>query len=242
MKMLVGLGEKMLETIRFFIFVALTFITLPLIYVISLFNRSQVGKFRGIWCRFQLGAVGIKLESIGTPSKDTQLYLMNHRSWLDIFASEAIITQEKELENINPCWIGKTELMKNPVVKPFMKMYKMIAVDRENRKGLVKLLRDVVPPIKEKRPLMIFPEGTRNKGDGLLNFKKGAKIISDKNSLKVQPVVYINTDYCFDTRKVKIRTDRTVKAIFLDPVDISNETWFEELRENMLKTYNKHKE
>lgn len=227
----------MLDRLFFASFMLTNLISLPVLFLWSLIGKN-VGAYRGLWCRFQIFIGGIKYEYFGKPHKDARMYVMNHRSWLDILLAEAIIS--KELKGTNPCWIAKKELMKNLAVRAFMDLYHMIAVDRENKAGLVKLLKDVAKPIQNNRPIMIFPEGTRNKNPGLAAFKSGAKIIAERNSLLVQPIVYLYTDYALDTKNAKARRDKKVQVYFLDPINTTDKNWYETLQTKMQEAYNSH--
>ncbi len=66
----------------------------------------------------------------------------------------------------------------------------MISIDRSNKRGVIKLLKDIKESIEVKnRAVAIFPEGTRAKGQELLPFKVGGKLAADKLKLRVQPIV-----------------------------------------------------
>jgi len=229
----------MLDRLRFFVFLFSNIFTIPILCVVSLIGKRH-GYYRNIWCRVHVFFGGIRFEHFNKPDKNATMYIINHRSWADIFLTESIVT--KMYKEVNFCWIAKKELMKNPIIRLLTKLFSMISVDRNGKAALLKLIKDVKKPIEEKRPIMIFPEGTRNKGDGILKFKSGAKILAEKFKLKIQPVVYVNSDYVFDTRSIRIRRDKKIKVIFLPSVDTTSEDWFEKLREDMLKVYNQYKD
>ncbi len=224
----------MLDRLRFFFFLFLNIFTLPTLFLWSLVGK-RVGYYRSLWCRIQVFLSGIRFEYKGLPAPDATMYVLNHRSWIDIILTEAIITKLKH--NLNPCWVAKKELMHNVFVRIFMDLYRMINVDRGGKSALIKLIKDAQKPIEDKRPIMIFPEGTRNKGGGIGEFKPGAKILAQKYGLKIQPVVYVNSDYVFDTRQMKIRRGKKIKVIFMPPVDTSAPDWFETLHADMLAVY-----
>lgn len=225
----------MLDRLRFFWFLATCLFSLPVLFLTSLFVKNGRGRQRNIWCRFQIGISGIKHVCQGEPDERANMYIINHRSWLDIILTEAIIT--KKIPSLDPCWIAKAELKKNIFVTIFIHLYGMIAVQRQSAKGLVKLLSDVKKPLSLSRPIMIFPEGTRSKTDKIESFKAGAKIIAQKNSCLIQPIVYVNTDHCFDTKNIKIRSNKTIKAIFLPLIDTKKEDWYETLHAQMQEAY-----
>jgi len=53
----------------------------------------------------------------------------------------------------------------------------MIIIDREDKKSLVKLIKDAKDRLSKGRVIAIFPEGTRGNGKKLLKFKAGAQSI-----------------------------------------------------------------
>ncbi len=68
------------------------------------------------------------------------------------------------------------------MVGNLLKLPEMISVDRENKSGLVKLLKDA-KRVKESKPhsvMAIFPEGTRNPNQKLRKFKSGTKLLAEK--------------------------------------------------------------
>ncbi|MBF7044478.1 lysophospholipid acyltransferase family protein, partial [Campylobacter volucris] len=101
-------------------------------------------------------------------------------------------------------------------------------------KGLVKLLKEAKERLKENRILAIFPEGTRSNTQKLLKFKVGAKILTEKLKLKVQPVVIVDSAKILNTKTFSAKSGN-LKIIFLDPVDTSKENWLEQTREDMQK-------
>ena len=68
--------------------------------------------------------------------------------------------------------------------------------------------------------MMIFPEGTRNKGDELLPFKDGAFKIAQKAGCLIIPVAICGTDKCMEANKHNFLHSSKVVIEFLEPVDI----------------------
>ena len=74
--------------------------------------------------------------------------------------------------------------------------------------------------IKSGHSMMIFPEGTRNKGDELLPFKDGAFKIAQKAGCLIIPVAICGTDKCMEANKHNFLHSSKVVIEFLEPVDI----------------------
>ena len=182
------------------------------------------------WAQFQTKMLGAKLEIFGTIDNEAKLFIINHRSMLDIIALEAIMPND-------PCWVAKQEITNIPWFGRINDIPKMISIDREDKKGLLKLLKETKQRIDEGRVIMIFPEGTRSKTDKFLPFKAGAKMVAEKYNLKVQPVVVYATDKVLDTQNHTINSG-TVKISFLDSFIPQRKTqWFEKTREDMQEAY-----
>ncbi|MBR2164535.1 MAG: 1-acyl-sn-glycerol-3-phosphate acyltransferase, partial [Campylobacter sp.] len=82
------------------------------------------------------------------------------------------------------------------------------------------------------RVIAIFPEGTRSNGDKILKFKSGANIIANKLNLVVQPVLIIGSRKIIDSKSISVNSG-TVKIIYMDIVNTSDEKWLENTREKM---------
>ncbi len=195
-----------------------------LMYLFPEKNRE----IRRKWAKLQSKLIGYKIIQKGKIDKDANLLLINHQSLLDIVVLE-------DIHPANLAWVAKKEIEKMPVFGHILKPPKMIVVDREDKKSLIKLLRDVKDRLKNNRVIAIFPEGTRSRGDRLLKFKNGPKFLAEKLSLKVQPVVVVNTRAVVDSKDLSVDVSKPIKVIFLDsfyPKE-RGESWYEDLREEM---------
>jgi len=167
----------------------------------------------------------------GEEDPDTQMYLMNHQSDIDIPILETLT--RKDL-----AWVAKKELFEVPFFGLAMRLPKDIAVERESKTSLIKLLKDTKRVLDEDRVIAMFPEGTRSTKGKMLPFKAGAKIVANKYKLKVQPVVLIQTSKYYNIKEFYYKPGR-IKIIYLDSfiADKSNPDWLNELRTKMQKVY-----
>jgi 1-acyl-sn-glycerol-3-phosphate acyltransferase len=176
-------------------------------------------------------ATFISTDIKGKEDPDTQLFLLNHQSDLDIFIMEYI--SSKDL-----AWVAKKELFDIPFFGLVLKLPKDIAVERESKMALLSLIKDASRVLEKKRTITMFPEGTRSTKGKMLPFKSGAKIIADKYKLKVQPVVLINTSKHFNIKKFHAQSG-TIKIIFLPSfiADKNDDNWLKNLRKTMQEVY-----
>jgi 1-acyl-sn-glycerol-3-phosphate acyltransferase len=180
--------------------------------------------------RLTLFMMGGKLAQEGTMDTSADMYVMNHQGVVDIVAMEAL--QSNHLR-----WVAKKELFDALWFGNLLRHGEMISLDRSNKAGLIKLIKDVKES-KEvlHRPVAIFPEGTRAKEQPLLSFKLGTKMIANKLGLKVQPVIITGSKWVLNEHE-KTGHSGTVHYKFLPTIDVStaDKDWFETLHDDMQK-------
>jgi 1-acyl-sn-glycerol-3-phosphate acyltransferase len=137
----------------------------------------------------------------------------------------------------DPCWVAKQEISDIPWFGRINDVPKMISIDREDKTGLVKLLKESKERIDEGRVVMIFPEGTRSKGDKLLKFKAGAKMVAEKHGLKVQQVVVYGTDHVLDTQTHTINKGKVYISFLESFTPERGSDWLEKSRDTMQEEY-----
>lgn len=207
------------------------FFIISVLFVILCFcftnNQETIWRIRRIWARIQLKITGIKLEFEGEFNQEATMIVMNHQSMLDIIALEAFYPK-------NLAWIAKKEIRDLPIFKQTMIKPKLICVDRKNPRSLLKVLKEAKERLSEGRILAIFPDGTRNKDGTIRPFQVGAKVLSDKLALKVQPLLIVNSATLLDSKEFTLSSG-TLKIICFDLVDSSDENWLENTRQAMQK-------
>ena len=167
----------------------------------------------------------------GKEDPNAQMFLVNHQSDLDIGIMETIT--KKDL-----AWVAKKELFHVPFFGLALRIPEDIAVERESKTSLIKLLKDAKNRLDKGRVITMFPEGTRSTSGKMLPFKSGAKVIADKYKLCVQPIVLMQTAKYYNIKKLYYKPGR-VKVIFMDSfiADRSDENWLKDLRVKMQKVY-----
>ncbi|MDA3966398.1 lysophospholipid acyltransferase family protein [Helicobacter sp. WB40] len=174
----------------------------------------------------------VKYEEIGSIDKEAQILVMNHQSFMDVIVLEAICP-------LNLCWIAKKELGEAFLYGHALKAPKMILINRESKREIIRLLKEAEDRLHNNRVLCIFPEGTRSKGgEKLLPFKQGAKVLIDNFKLKVQPIVFCGTRANLDVGAFKFdNSNFTIK--YLESFIPSGDDWYNELKELMQDEYTK---
>jgi len=219
-----------LSLVKFYLQALLAGLLIALFIPYFYLTKNTDKASRSLLSSLILKVFNVKPVIFGKPDSESQIFLINHQSVLDIVVIEAIIKDK------NLCWIAKRELFDIPIFGHLFKSCKMIAVDRENKQGLVKLIKDAKEASSQNRPLVIFPEGTRGKDRQMLEFKAGAKLIAEKLSLVVQPVVIVDSASLLDTKHSKDARGGELKIIYMEPVNTDSKEWFAQTREMMQKT------
>lgn len=167
----------------------------------------------------------------GEEDPKANMFLLNHQCDLDIIITETIT--KKDLT-----WVAKKELFEVPFFGLALRLAKDIPVDRQSKTSLIKLLKDAKDRLDNGRVITMFPEGTRSTKGKMLPFKSGARIVADKYSLIVQPIVLMQTAAYYNLKKFYYKPGR-IKIIFLDSfvADKSNPEWLNDLRKTMQKVY-----
>jgi len=201
-------------------------------------KRSEILHF---WNKIIIFLLGGKIVTHGKRDNSVDMFVANHQGIIDIIALEAE-------QNTNIRWVAKKQLFDAPWFGYLLKLPQMIEIDRENKSGLVKLLRDIKETInsKEKRVVTIFPEGTRTDKQELLEFKGGTKVVAEKLNLTIQPIVITNSKKLLNEHD-KTAHNATVHLTYLEPFQVSksNKDWYKKLQERMQETidneYTQHK-
>jgi 1-acyl-sn-glycerol-3-phosphate acyltransferase len=226
---------KTFAKIRFYygaavISIVVAAIMIPLVYLFP----SKKGTIMHTLNRFILKLLGARIKTTGARDENANLFLFNHQGIIDIIVMEAV-------ENTHMGWVAKKELFDIPIYGNLLKYGEMISVDRSNRAGLIKLLRDAKELITQKhRAIAIFPEGTRARDQKLLPFKAGTQFMADKLHLRIQPVVITGSKQLLNEH-IRTAHNATVNVIYLDAFDADKapESWYKDLRKTMQSVIDK---
>jgi 1-acyl-sn-glycerol-3-phosphate acyltransferase len=193
--------------------------------------RNHTHKVIKVWMSFQMFVLGIKLEIEGKLDESCEMIIMNHQSLLDIIVMEYM--HSKDL-----AWVAKKEITDLFFFGHIIKAPRMITIDRENKAGIITLLKETKDRLDKGRPIAMFPEGTRSDGKSMLSFKAGAKMVANRYGLKVQPIILFNTRNIVDSKKL-LANPGVVKIVYLEPVQADkNSNWYEETEEKMKERFN----
>ena len=126
----------------------------------------EVGKWARFVIRLAGGTVMVHgLENV--PRNTPVVFIGNHQSYLDIPILLGFIDVKK-------AFIAKIELLSIPGLAGWMKLMQCTFLDRKNMRQSVRAIQEAVQTVRDGHPLVIFPEGTRSRGNTVGEFKAGS--------------------------------------------------------------------
>ncbi len=165
------------------------------VFIVKIFLNTKV-EFKGI-------------ENI--PKKEKYFIASAHQSMFETFALQSVLDY--------PVFILKKELLKIPLFGSYLKKIKSIEIVRDTTtKDNINFFDKVAAIIKnEKRPLLIFPQGTRVKVDDKVPFKKGVGRIYEALNISCVPVA-LNSGKVWPKHGI-IKHPGKITISFLKPIE-----------------------
>ncbi len=140
------------------------------------------------------------LENI--PRDQGVLYVGNHRSYFDILVGYTTVPSLLG-------FVAKKEMRRYPLLVNWMENVHCLFLDRQNLKEGLKTILEGIAKVKEGISIWIFPEGTRNRNDDILDllpFKEGSLKIAEKSGCPVVPVAITGTAEVFEKHIPRVRS------------------------------------
>jgi 1-acyl-sn-glycerol-3-phosphate acyltransferase len=141
------------------------------------------------------------------------VFVANHQSFLDLPLIYMLPWKMK--------WVAKKELFQIPILGWLVSITGHLSVDRGKRTAINRL-DNLVEPLKDNLPVMIFPEGTRSPNGELRRFKSGAFMLAKENGFKVQPMVVNGGHRALPSNSWKLGLRQHFHLSVLDPIDPNN--------------------
>ena len=210
---------SILRSLLFNFFIYTGIILVFLIALPSLFLPQKItllfGKFLGHYVIFVLRIfLNTKVEFKGIeniPKTKKYFVASAHQSMFETFALQSVLDY--------PVFILKKELLKIPLFGLYLKKIKSIEIVRDTTtKDNLNFFDKVANIIKnEKRPLLIFPQGTRVKFEDRVPFKKGAGRIYEALNISCVPVA-LNSGKVWPKQGI-IKYPAKITVSFLKPIE-----------------------
>ena len=165
------------------------------------------------WANIAIGITGCAVTVQGReniPGKDGVCFVSNHCGIFDIVLALAFIGRPFG-------FIAKKELLAIPFLNLWIYLLGGLFIDRKNIRNALKTINTGISRIQKGGGMLIFPEGTRSKGRGLLPFRSGAVKLAI-NSLA--PIVPIAISGSYEVFEQHYRVQAVpVQMVFCPPVN-----------------------
>jgi 1-acyl-sn-glycerol-3-phosphate acyltransferase len=171
--------------IGYFVAVAALYFAFAYIFGLLTIRKNKeykkISKFHAflfdITLAFLFHAGRAKIHVIGDEKipAEPSLFVYNHRSKFDSLSLSVKIKGRRMIQ------ISKPENKEIPIAGEYMHRNCFLTIDRENPRNAMKTINKAAEFIKEQKyNVGVAPEGTRNKGEGLLPFRDGCLKIAHK--------------------------------------------------------------
>ncbi|MDA9643805.1 1-acyl-sn-glycerol-3-phosphate acyltransferase [Candidatus Pelagibacter sp.] len=223
----------MIKNFIFSIFFFTGIIFISLVFLPAFFLPQKIvlfgGKLMGYWTSFCLKHIlSTKIVIKGRENiiKDKKFFIASsHQSMFETFYLQTIFN--------SPVFILKKELLLIPIFGWYLKKIGSISIKRNKvTKDNLGFFDDISKIINNsKRPLIIFPQGTRVLPDERPPFKKGASRIYQELKIACQPVS-INSGYVWPKKGIKY-SHKSITISILKPIEAKfNKEEFIKILEN----------
>jgi len=197
-----------------YLFASMTFVGLMFLPGVIVSGRSAAARAAHVWAKMALAGLrvicGITHEVRGLdklPSGAALIACKHEAMWETLF----FLALFKD-----PAVVLKKELLELPIYGWYAAKLEMIVVDREQGASAIRhLARQAEQMMKQGRPLVIFPEGTRMAPGAPPDYKPGIALLYQRLGLPVVPAA-LNSGLYWQGG-IKRRPGRIVIE-FLDPI------------------------
>ena len=208
----------MIKNFVFSIFFFSGIILISIIFLPSFFLPQKIvlfgGKLMGYWTGFCLKiflSTKIVIKGENNIVKDKNFFIAaSHQSMFETFYLQTIFN--------SPVFILKNELLLIPIFGWYLKKIGSISIKRNKvTKDNLSFFSDILNITQNsKRPLIIFPQGTRVLPNERPPFKKGVSRIYEELKIHCQPVA-INSGYVWPKKGLK-QSQKTITITILKPI------------------------
>ncbi|MFN1833718.1 lysophospholipid acyltransferase family protein [Balneola sp. MJW-20] len=194
----------------FFFLIAVTFlITFPFDkyrkapnYVLSYLGLGLIRTSPG----WKIEMDGLDKYDRGTPT----IFIANHQSFLDMALLYQLPWQMK--------WVSKRSLAFIPIMGWMVWLTGQLTINRTS-KSAIRKLDNLVQPLKDGIPVMIFPEGTRSLDGKMKHFKNGAFLLAKEHNFMLQPMVIDGGYKAMPSGSKVLNPKASFRVRVMDPID-----------------------
>jgi 1-acyl-sn-glycerol-3-phosphate acyltransferase len=190
-------------------FAAFTLSILGLKKAMALF----INKIAQAWALLLIRCTGCRLTVSGKekiPRRGGICFVSNHVGIFDIVLALGLIGRPFG-------FIAKKELLLIPMLNIWISLLGGLFIDRKRPKKALATINEGIRRLKNGGGMLIFPEGTRSKGQGLLPFHSGSLKLAAQAEVPIVPMAITGSYDVFEkTHRVQAVP---VTVTFMDPVN-----------------------
>jgi len=167
------------------------------------------------WARGLIALVGCRMTVLGReniPRRGGICFVSNHASIADILMLLGYAGRPFG-------FVAKKELLAIPLLNMWISVLGGLFIDRKNPRKALKTINAGVKRIRAGGGMIIFPEGSRSRGRGLLPFRPGSFKLAAQSETVIVPVALAGT---YDVFERNYRANSCpVRITFCDPIDVA---------------------
>lgn len=180
-------------------------------------HRASLWAMR-TWCRKSAEALDLEVVAEGlenVPASGAFVYCSNHQSIVDILVLGSVLPGDFK-------WAAKSSLWKIPFLGWHLKLAGHVPVDRGGgAKTAAAVIARFVEVLKQGKPILVFPEGTRSDDGTMRGFRNGAFHAAIRGGVPVVPVALEGTYRLMKrgARETGEQNDRVVRVKVGAPIE-----------------------
>jgi 1-acyl-sn-glycerol-3-phosphate acyltransferase len=168
------------------------------------------------WGLLVIKITGCKVTVTGSeniPKKGGVCFVANHTGYFDIVLMLAYCGRPIG-------FVAKKELIFVPILNCWIFMVGGLFIDRKDIRKALRTINKGVERIKAGGGMLIFPEGHRSKGQGLLPFHPGSLKLA---TMAEAPIVPVAVEGSYDVFERNLRVNSVhLKVTFCEPIDTAS--------------------
>ena len=169
-------------------------------------------KIAQVWARIIIFITGCSMEVVGMehiPKSGGVCFVSNHVGLFDIVLALAYTGRPFG-------FIAKKELVFVPFINIWIYILGGLLIDRKNIRNAIKTINRGIHKIQNGGSMLIFPEGTRSKGRGLLPFRSGAVKLATHSFAPIVPIAITGSYEVFE-KNYRVNAV-PVRVVFCPPI------------------------
>jgi 1-acyl-sn-glycerol-3-phosphate acyltransferase len=138
------------------------------------------------------------------------LFVANHQGLFDILTILGYLGKPVG-------FIAKKEIKRLPIIAPWMELIRCVFIDRKDRRQSIRSINQGIENLRNGYSMVIFPEGTRSRGNQVYSFKSGSFRLALKAKVPIVPIAIDGTYRMLEEQNGRVSPAR-VSLTIKDPI------------------------